>query len=140
MVGSPLFGLRPYQPHDTKTPQLVRPFVSINYMVCWVLDANDTPDVQGGGEGKHQTGKQNGGCCPLKLPGFPIIKVCSTHFDKEKYGEDQINGREDHVVDHSLDLGGCGGPGALYGSSYISAASGQGCACHQGGHGQRHHQ
>gem|GEM_PF-5759296 len=102
------------------------------------LDADNAPEIHGRSEGKHEAGKQDGGSRPLELAGFSVLEVGGAQLGKEEDGQNQVDGGKHHIVDHRLDLGGCGGPGTLDGAGHISGTGGKSCGRHQAGHCQDH--
>ena len=65
---------------------------------------DNAPDIGRGGQSKDQAGQQNRGTCPFKLAVLPVVEISRAQFDKEKDGEDHVQGRKDHVIHNRLEL------------------------------------
>ena len=72
------------------------------------LYPHNAPDVEGGGQGEHQTGKQDGWRGELKLAMFAIFKIRGGHLDEKQDDQHYVNDRKY----------------ALYGKDRISVSAG----------------
>ena len=91
-----------------------------------LLHAKNLPNIERRCEGKYQAGEENSRSRPLKHSVFSIVEVRHPQFGEEKHSKNQVDCRENDLVDHGFNLRGCVLPCAFYGSRNIAGRSGIG--------------
>ena len=89
------------------------------------LYPHNAPDIEGSGQGEHQTGKQDGRRGELKLAMFAVFKIRGGYLDEEQNHQHHVNDREYHIVYNGLDLSLRRGPGGLNGPGHVAGRGGR---------------